>query len=230
MSQKFTIVEKSSAECNKLNAANKELIDLGLSNPLKPSEAVLQSEKLAVQRKRLEADNAKQFAAHCKTFLDAVLNLSPQNVIPEATVDEFGLRFQSLRTCVKVEVYTPYRYGCDTKTLRVVITTGWSTKSKIYKSKTQDISKLAFEVELIKKVSDEVNSRVARELAIMTHDNEAARKSKAGGTAFEQNLQTFKAVGASDYNMSADGPAITCEKLTITATLDQWKQIAAILK
>lgn len=227
----FKYVDKSTKECEAINAANKSLIECGLEIPCKPSAAIVRKEEEEKKRQALAIGEENRFNECCEKFWQEVKKLLPESTQKQAEIKGKFFRFSNHAEGAEVRIYESYHTSWSRtpsgRTLRVE-SSGYGRK-KIFKSKTQDIALLHTEAETVKKVADLLTESHRIKVSQDDFSSAKARRSANGEKAYRENKAEFDALGISQCGLTGED-GIFKAQLTIEATVEQWKAIAAIIK
>lgn len=228
----YQIVDSSSKACKQSNESNKATIEAGITFPLRPLASILCKEKEAEQRAKVEADSLMAFKRFSTQFWDAVVATLPEEMKKAAKIDGVSIRFENaFEARGEVEIYQKSRYcysSSSPRTLRIVVG-NYGNKSLIC-SKTQNISLLHTETEKIEKVASALKDRYNAEMAKVRRDTESKDSEARVKKVVEDNKTLFDSVGLSYYNVKEAGEGRYRAAIAVSATLDQWKKLADLLR
>ena len=231
----YEVVNKSSKGCDTFNTTNAALIDAGLQLPQRPNDKILEAERESARKAKLEAESKEAFNAACRLFWDKVIALLPEDMkkLTRATFFSsqsiLGYDGPYRETRGEVEVYRQNSWDYYGRgKLRVVI--GDYGRKTLLLSKTQDISKLSTETELITKVVKALTERFEREKhreeAKIVADNLRAQ----GDKAYKENEAVFNSLGIfSPYNVKANQYGAYNCSISFTGDIEQWKKLAEFI-
>ena len=218
MTLNIKTVPQSSEWCATTNAANKELIELGLVQEVQPSPEIRAQELAAIRAGKSKED----FNIGCVAFLQAVVALLKDkakalaDVYPGDAKQNYSprLRFKGMSgSCtVEVELY-------DRSYLRVVIG-NYGTKT-IYKSKV-GIAILAGEKTLVERTAKEVGQRVENELQNQEWRAATDRNNARRDELFQGSKAMFETVGISySYQVNLSNEMLHSDKVHFSGNLEQ---------